>query len=75
MGANMEPKKSTKPKQKKAPSVFADAQPGHTVIVRTAKGKTSPKPPAGVTVWTMAGDSLSLSPSDMYDRGWVRRKG
>ena len=68
--------KTTKAKPKpKAPNIYAGAQPGDVVVVRLSKGKTTPKPPTGVSVWTLDGDSLRLSPADMFSRGWVRRKG
>ena len=66
--------KSTKSKPKST-SIYAGAQPGDIVIVRLTKGKTTPKAPAGVSVWTLDGDALRLSPADMFNRGWVRRKG
>ena len=49
-------------------------EPGSVLIVKLAKGKTEPKPPPGVHVWTLEGDRLVLSPEDMFNRGWVRRK-
>jgi len=49
-------------------------EPGSVLIVKLTKGKTEPKPPPGVAVWPLDGDRLVLSPAQMYERGWVRRK-
>ena len=70
-----DPKTKTTKAKPKSTSIYAGAQPGDIVIVRLSKGKTTPKPPTGVSVWTLDGDSLRLSPADMFSRGWVRRKG
>ena len=48
---------------------------GSVLIVKLSKGKTVPKPPAGVHVWAMDGDQMVLTTADMYDRGWIRVKG
>ena len=78
----MAPKKKTdapelKPEAKtKAPKSSApEIERGSVLIVKLAKGKTVPKPPAGVQVWPMDGDQMVLTSADMYDRGWIRRKG
>jgi hypothetical protein len=64
-------KTKAKPKAKKAAAPVYGR--GDIVIVR--KGADTPKIPAGVNVWLMEGDALHLTPRDMYDRGWIRRKG
>jgi len=66
-------KPKTKPKTKK-PDPFRTAKSGDVVILKLAKGKTAPKPPDGVNVWTLDGDSLLLTPADLFARGWIRRK-
>jgi hypothetical protein len=63
---------------KKTPAAKAKAKPasparGDIVIVRK-DADPAPKIPAGVTVWILDGDSLHLTPADMYSRGWVRSK-
>ena len=61
-----------KPEAKTAP---AKIERGSVLIVKLAQGKTVPKPPAGVQVWALDGDQMVLTSADMYDRGWIRRKG
>lgn len=69
-----ETKAKTKAPPKKKADIYAGATAGDVVIVRLTKGKTAPKPPPGVAVWTLDGDSLKLTPQEMHQRGWVRRK-
>lgn len=66
------PTKTKKAPKAKAKKPAAPAR-GDLVIVR-ADADPAPKIPAGVTVWILQGDSLHLTPRDMYDRGWVRSK-
>ena len=60
-----------KPTTAKTPEI----ERGSVLIVKLSKGKTVPKPPAGVHVWAMDGDQMVLTTADMYDRGWIRVKG
>lgn len=69
-----DPKTKTTKAKAKPRNIYAGARHGDTVIVRLSAGKTTPKPPAGVSVWTLDGDLLRLSPADMFERGWIRRK-
>ena len=61
-------KAKAKPKAAPAPKI------GDVVIARK-DADPAPKIAPGVTVWIMDGDILHLTPADMYDRGWIRRKG
>lgn len=71
----------TKPKTTKT-NILKGASAGDVVICIGKASKT--KPPRGVSVWhidgkeqTEHGDRYAiakLSPADLYDLGWIRRK-
>ena len=67
----LKPEAKTKAPKSSAPEI----ERGSVLIVKLAKGKTVPKPPPGVQVWALDGDQMVLTSADMYDRGWIRRKG
>ncbi len=69
-----ETKKAKTTKTKAKPKAAPAPKIGDVVIVRK-DADPAPKIPAGVNVWIMDGDSLHLTPADLYNRGWIRRKG
>ena len=66
--AKAKAKAKAKPKAAPAPKI------GDVVIARK-DAEPAPKIAPGVSVWIIDGDTLHLTPADMYDRGWIRRKG
>ena len=64
------------------PNILKSACAGDVVICIGKASKT--KPPRGVTVWNIDGEEKTehgdryaiakLTPADLYDLGWIRRK-
>ena len=67
------PKVSAKKRALAAKVAEAGASPGDVLIVRGA-AVDMPGMPAGVQCWPASGDVVHLTPRELFELGWVRRK-